>query len=312
MLDLVRLQTLAAVVEHGSFSAAAQALHITQPAVSRQVALLERQLGAPLLVRRRGGVEPTPAGRVLLGHVTAAADRLTLAEAQVRAMVAQRSGTVRLGSFFSALVHLSAEVAAEVGEHHPDLRFVDDLVDRDTAYAKLGRGELDLAVIFTHDFAPAPVPDGIELHPLFDDPVRILLPAGHRLAEGSAADPADLADETWIQAHDGSAADLTDQVLARHRLDPPRLLAGHGDEPVETQALVATGRGVTLTHDLTVIVNRHQLVPRPLAGETGVRHIAAAYPTGPMTPAAETVLQALRAIGTRRRSRRSVVDRMEG
>ena len=303
MLDLVRLQTLATVVERGSFSAAAEALHITQPAVSRQVALLERRLGTPLLVRRRGGVEPTPAGRVLLGHVTAATDRLTLAEAQVRAMVSERSGTVRLGSFFSALVHLSTEVAALVSEEHPDLRFVDDLVDRDTAYAKLGRGELDLALVFSHDFAPAPLPDGVEAQPLFDDPVRILLPAGHPVAASAAVDPADLAAETWVQAHDGSAADLTEQVLARHRLDPPRLRAGHGDEPVETQALVATGRGVTLTHDLTVIVNPDQLVVRPLARETGVRHIAVAHPAGPMTAATETVRQALRTVGAQRRSR---------
>src|SRR3712207_6140258 len=146
MLDLVRLQTLKAVAEHGSFSAAAQAMHISQPAVSRQIALLERQLRTPLLVRNRGQVRATPAGRVLLDHVTAAVDRLTLAEAQVRALVAERTGTVRLGSFFTALVHLSTEVAALVAERHPDLRVTDDLVDRDAAYAKLGRGELDLAV----------------------------------------------------------------------------------------------------------------------------------------------------------------------
>jgi DNA-binding transcriptional LysR family regulator len=303
MLDLVQLQTLAAVAERGSFSAAAESLHITQPAVSRQVARLERQLGAPLLVRRRGGVEPTPAGRVLLDHVTVAVDRLALAEAQVRAMVAERSGTVRLGSFFSALVHLSTEVAALVSEQHPELRFVDDLVDRDTAYAKLGRGELDLAVVFAHDFAPAPVPDGVEARPLFDDPVRILLPAGHPLAGSPAVDPAGLADETWVQPHDGSAADLTEQVLARHQLDPPRLRAGHGDEPVETHALVAAGRGVALTHDLTVVVDPDRLLTRPLARETGVRHIAVAYPTGPMTPATETVRHALGTIGAQRRSR---------
>jgi DNA-binding transcriptional LysR family regulator len=303
MLDLVRLQTLATVVQHGSFSAAAQALHISQPAVSRQVALLERQLRTPLLVRNRGGVQPTPAGRVLLGHVTAAVDRLALAEAQVRAMVTERSGTVRLGSFFSALVHLSTEVAALVSVQHPDLRFTDDLVDRDTAYAKLGRGELDLAVVFEHDFARVPVPEVLAVCQLFDDPVRVLLPAGHRLGSAPEIDPADLGEETWIRAHDGSAADLTEHVLARHGLDPLRLLAGHGDEPVETQALVAAGRGISLTHDLTVLVNHDQLVVRPLAREPGVRHVFVAYAAGPLTPAAATVLDALREIGGQRQAR---------
>ncbi len=138
---------------------------------------------------------------------------------------------------------------------------------------------------------------------LFDDPVRVLLPASHRLAPSAVVDPMDLAAETWIQAHDGSAAELTERVLARHRLDPPRLLVGHGDEPVETQALVAAGRGITLTHDLTVLVHRHQLVTRPLARETGVRHIAVAHATGPMSPATATVLDALHTIGDQRRSR---------
>jgi DNA-binding transcriptional LysR family regulator len=303
MLDLVRLQTLVAVAEHGSFSAAAQALHISQPAVSRQIALLERQLRTSLLVRRRGQVGPTPAGRVLLDHVTAALDRLTLAETQVRAMVAERSGTVRLGSFFSALVHLSTEVAALVAERHPDLRFTDDLLDRDTAYAKLGRGELDLAVVFTYDFAPAPVPDTLEVSLLFDDPVRVLLPAGHRLAARPEIDPADLGEETWIRTQTGGAADLTEHVLARHRLDPPRLLAGHGDEPVETQALVAAGRGISVTHDLTVLVDPEQLALRPLLREPGVRHVAVARAAGPLSPAAETVLDALHRIGGHRRAR---------
>jgi DNA-binding transcriptional LysR family regulator len=302
MLDLVRLQTLAAVVESGSFSAAARALHITQPAVSRQIALLERHVHARLLVRDRGGVRPTPAGELLLGHVAAVVDRLSLAEAQVRALQGVASGTVALGSFFSALVQLSAEVATVVGEHHPELHIRDDLVDRDTAYRKIGRGELDLAIVFDHDFAPAPVPETVRVHPLFDDPVRIMLPADHPRAHAPTVMPADLARDTWILAHDGSAAELVERVLARHRLDPPRLLTGHGDEPVEIQALVAAGRGVTLTHELTVVVRRDNLVTRPLAGETGVRHIRVAHATGPLSTAAETVLAIVRAVGEHHRA----------
>jgi DNA-binding transcriptional LysR family regulator len=71
MLDMVRLQTLVMVVGTGSFSAAARVLHVSQPAVSRQIAMLERQLGTPLLVRTRGGVQPTQAGELLVDHATA-------------------------------------------------------------------------------------------------------------------------------------------------------------------------------------------------------------------------------------------------
>src|SRR5918997_1567604 len=102
MLDLVRLQTLAMVVSTGSFSAAARALHISQPAVSRQIALLERHLRQPLVIRTRGGIQPTPAGHLLVGHTAAVLDRLALAEVQLQALTAEQAGTVRLGSFFSA------------------------------------------------------------------------------------------------------------------------------------------------------------------------------------------------------------------
>jgi DNA-binding transcriptional LysR family regulator len=303
MLDLVRLQALAAVAESGSFSAAARALHITQPAVSRQIALLERHLHAQLLVRGRGKVHPTPAGQLLIDHIAAVVDRLTLAESQVRALLNAPSGTIRLGSFFSALVQLSAEVATAMGEHHPHLHIRDDLVDRDTAYSKLSRGELDLAIVFDHDFAPAPTPDTVRVQSLFDDPVRILLPANHPLAHTAAVVPADLARETWIRAHDGTAADLVERFLARHGLDPQRLLTGHGDEPVENQALVAAGRGVTVTHELTVIVSRDNLVMKPLTTDTSVRHVRVAYPTGPMTAATETVFDTLKTVGKRHNAR---------
>jgi DNA-binding transcriptional LysR family regulator len=302
MLDLPRLRTLAAVVETGSFTAAAQALHLTQPAVSRHIALLEHQLKTTLVTRDRGRVQATATGEVLLNHTAVVVDRLALAETQVAAMAGVSSGAVRLGSFFAALVHLSAEVAASLAELHPDLRVADDLVDRDTALAKLGRGALDLAVVFDHDFAPATVaPEPLTVRHLFDDPVRLLLPTTHPLADRPLVKLADLAADTWIQAVDGSAADLIDHVLSRHRLDPPRLRAGHGDEPVETQALVAAGRGVTLTHELTVLVGRHDLAVVPIAGETAVRHISVAYAEGPRTTATDTVLDVLLAVGARHR-----------
>ena len=297
MIDMVRLQTLVTVARTGSFSAAARVLHVSQPAVSRQMAMLERQLGSRLLVRAHGGVQPTQAGQLLVDHATAALDRLTLAEQQVQALAAEHRGNVRLGSFFSALIYLSAEVAALIGELDPELLIRDDLVDPGTAHAKLSRGELDLALVFEHDFAPAAVPDTLTVKRLFDDPVKILLPATHRLAQSAIIDPAELSGETWIRAHDGSAADLAEHILARHRLDPPRLMAGHGDEPVETQALVAAGRGVTLTHDLTVIMDRHNLLTRPLDGERFVRRISVSYASGPLAPAVQTVLDAIQRVG---------------
>src|SRR5436190_2624608 len=101
MIDLRRLATLRAVLAHGSFSAAGQAIGLTQPAVSRQISLLEREAGTQLVRRTQQGVHPTEAGRLLAEHADAIAARLVLAEAQLADLAGLRSGHVRLGSFFT-------------------------------------------------------------------------------------------------------------------------------------------------------------------------------------------------------------------
>src|SRR3954466_2613310 len=233
MLDLVKVATLRAVLTHGSFSAAAQRLHLTQPAVSRQVAQLERSLGTVLVRRTRQGVLAPQAGRGLLAHAEVIAAQVERAEAELRELRGLSRGTVRLGSFLSALVHLSAEVGALLDRTHPGVVVVDTLVDRAAALDGLRAGELDVAIVFEHDFEPAPPAAGIEVRRLFTDPLRVLVPPGHRLAGGGPVSVADLAEETWIRAHEGSAARRVDAVLARAGLRPPMLLAGRGDEPFE-------------------------------------------------------------------------------
>lgn len=301
MLDTVKLDTLRHVVRTGSFSAAARALHLTQPAVSRQVATLERHLGVELVHRQRGHITASAAGLVLIAHAEAVHDRLALAESQVRAMSRQHTGAVRLGSFFSALVHLSAEVGALLADRHPHLRLTDHLVDRPTALTQLARGELDLALVFAVDVVdPALVPDGVHLTPLFDDPVRVLLPSRHPLAARPSVALDDLTGDTWIRPHDGSAARLVDHVLAGRTARPALALAGRGDEPVETQALVAAGRGVTLTYDLTVLVSRHQLTVVPIEDLQVHRTVYAAVADGHRPAEVTAVLDALLEIGHRR------------
>src|SRR4051812_50097478 len=76
MIDPRRLLTLRAVAAAGSFSRAAEALALTQPAVSQQVAALERQLGTKLLERGPGGPVATEAGALLLAHAAAIAGRV--------------------------------------------------------------------------------------------------------------------------------------------------------------------------------------------------------------------------------------------
>src|SRR3954471_13655073 len=113
-MDPRRVLTFRAVAHARSFSAAARALALTQPAVSQQVAALEKELGAQLIDRRPGGMELTRAGEVLLAHADALAERLQLAETQVAELAGP--GRLRIGAFSSALAVLVPRAVARLGE----------------------------------------------------------------------------------------------------------------------------------------------------------------------------------------------------
>jgi DNA-binding transcriptional LysR family regulator len=250
-------------------------------------------------------VQPTEAGELLAGHAGAVLDRLALAEAQLAELAGLRAGRLRLGSFFSALVHLSSELAVLLEERHPELFrrerpvIEDALVDRRAAFRELTAGALDLAIVFEHAFEPDPPPPDVELVSLFDDPPCALLAAGHPLAGARRLEPGQVAGETWVRAHEGSAARLVEHVIAGAGIDPVRLTAGYGDEPVEAQALVAAGRGVTVAHRLNVVLDATRVAVVPLAGGPP-RHVQAAVGRGQRSPLAVAALDALREIGRRR------------
>src|SRR5437773_12172045 len=119
-MDPRRLLTFRAVAHQRSFSAAARELSLTQPAVSQQVAALEREVGAKLLQRGPGGVTPTHAGAVLLEHADAVADRLELAGTQLAEIAREQRVRVRLGAFPSALAVMVPKAVARLRSERPE------------------------------------------------------------------------------------------------------------------------------------------------------------------------------------------------
>src|SRR2546429_8173148 len=99
MLDVKRLKVLREVARTGSFSAAAEELGYTQPAVSQQISALEREAGTRLLQRGARGVTLTDAGRALVDHSDAILARLAAAEEELEAIAGLRGGRLRLPAF---------------------------------------------------------------------------------------------------------------------------------------------------------------------------------------------------------------------
>ena len=106
MLDVRRLQVLAEVGGRGSSSAAAEALHVTQSAVSQHVAALEREVGLPLVERGTRPVELTEAGHALTRHAALILARIDGAEQELGEIAGRRLGRLRFGSFPTALATL--------------------------------------------------------------------------------------------------------------------------------------------------------------------------------------------------------------
>src|SRR4051794_2493990 len=102
VLDAARLRVFREGARRGSLSAAAEALSFPQPAVSRQIAALEREAGAQLLERTPRGIRLTEAGRILLGHAEAILDRMATARAQVASVAGPAGGGLRIGAFQTA------------------------------------------------------------------------------------------------------------------------------------------------------------------------------------------------------------------
>ena len=95
MLDVARLRVFREVAARGSYTAAANALHYSQPAVSHHVARLEEELGVQLLIRQPRGLSVTPAGEQVLCHAYAVLDRLDEAERELGDLSAAATATVR-------------------------------------------------------------------------------------------------------------------------------------------------------------------------------------------------------------------------
>src|ERR671918_53435 len=163
MLDLKRLRILREVAAHGSFSAAASALYLSQSAVSQQVATLEREVGMTLLERTREGPKLTHGGRVVVGHAEAAIARLEEAEVELAAIAGLEGGELRLASFASASATLLTEAISIFHERHPNVRLSIADAEPEESLPRLRGGELDLALSFDYPSVPREPDRDLEL-----------------------------------------------------------------------------------------------------------------------------------------------------
>ena len=251
MLDPRRLLTFRAVARAGSFSAAARELSLTQPAVSQQIAALERELGARLLHRGPGGLSLTDAGALALEHAEALAERMAIADAQL-AELGNEEGKLRVGAFPSALATL---VPAAIERLVPRrVSAVEGTMDE--LPALVADGSLHVALCFQDAAAPPREHPGLRRNDLMVEPFVAIVGAGHRLASRKTIRLRELEHEPWTAP---SASGILVNACLAAGFEPD--VRFYTRDVLAIRAVVAAGLAVSLS-------------PRLIAGHLeGVRSI---------------------------------------
>ncbi len=306
MLDLRRLAVLREVAHRGSFAAAATALCFTPSAVSQQMASLAREMNVVLFERTPRGMRLTEAGRSLVTHCEVVFAHLSDAQADLDVIAGGVRGRMRLGSFPTATVSFTATAMDTFRRRYPDseIHFADGEPYENVA--RLKERVLDLAVLFDFDHWTAATDyDGhavcndreIDCVDLFDDPFHVVLPRHHRLADSEVVELADLAGERVIGSPSLCSPWGTDfRVLCEHAGFEPNFEPRYrSPDFAALQAIVATGRGITLVPELAFPLPNAGTVVRPLS-DGPVRHVRLATLAGiAQSPACVAMIEVLKA-----------------
>lgn len=296
MLDTRRLRVLVQVARQGSFSAAADTLGYTQPAVSRQIATLEAEVGTQLVRRVPQGAVLTDAGRLLVDRAEAILVNLASAEEDLRQLAGLEGGRLRLAAFASGAASVMPLAIARFRERHPAVELDITMADPVDSLPRLRSGELDLALSHEALDEAGDLAAGIDLIHLFDDPMYAVMPAGHPLAEKTKLALRSFADEPWMLATSDTCPDARLFLRACHAAGfEPEIALQHDDYPAII-GFVAAGVGVALVPDMVTRTIRDDVVVRALDPPPPPRPISAAVPADYCSPAAAAMLEILREV----------------
>jgi DNA-binding transcriptional LysR family regulator len=252
------LMHLRAVIGHGSISAAAAEVSLSQSALTRSIGRLEKLLEVRLLERSAKGVVPTIYGEALMGNLNAIDNELRQAVITLDAMRQATTGHLDCGATMGPLAWLIPAAVDRTQTRRSQLRIrvTEGLVS--TLLAQLRMGELDLAVVATHNMVPEP---DLLCENLGRDKIAIFARRGHPLFDRSVRSLAQLsASEKWImpRASSGLYAPIADEFARLRAKMPAMSLEG---PPVMKSMLEAGWIALANSHILANELKSGQVVP---------------------------------------------------
>lgn len=295
MLDAAGLRVMKAIADEGTFTAAAQSLGYTQPAVSQMVRRLEERTGTVLVERSGRVVRLTEAGALLARHAEQILGALDRAESEISAIAGLQSGRVRLMAFPSSSATLVPRALAKLRREHPHVTVQFTEAEPPESMAALRAGSVDLAVAFSYEGTDAGRGEddlaGLEVIDVLTDPVMLVLPKDHPLAGQDEVLLADLAADTWIAGCPRCRGHLL--TLSRNAGFEPDVTF-ETEDYVAVLGLVAAGLGVALVPELILhTVSHPDVVVRPVSPPS--RRVVQVVTTPDLrrVPAVAAILEAL-------------------
>ena len=271
-IGLRQLEAFRAVARYGSMTAAARAMRISQPAVSRLLASFRDYVGFPLFERRDGGLTPTQEARYLMGEVERALDSLGRIEDLTRNLMARKAGHLRIACLPGFATSHLPTVLARFLEARPGV----------TATVEPDRPEriLDWLIGQQYDFG---ITDSFVAHPAVENemvPMRTvcILPPGHPLGAKAVIEPDDLATERMIHSRrDSDFYKAMETTFGARGLTIPSRIEIR--QFTGACMLVAEGAGVSVVSEMDAMEHAHRgYLIRPFQ-PTVAHHLSLVRPT---------------------------------
>ena len=239
-MDLRQLEIIRAIADSGSFTAAGAKLHVSQSAISRQILLLEDELGEPVFHRIGRRIRITPAGESLLQLSHRVFQDLQDTVSAISDKQESLNGTMRLVGGMTVCLYVFPALLAEMRRVHPhlDLKITVGTAERSIAMLRSGAGDLGLITL------PVDAADLVSV-PVLEEELLLVTYPTHPLAKKKAITPADLSRQHFIVFETGSITrKLVEEFFTRERIKPEIVMETENVEIIK--AMVRHGLGISI------------------------------------------------------------------
>ncbi|PCK22908.1 LysR family transcriptional regulator [Bacillus pumilus] len=249
-MSFVRFEIIAKVVELGSFTATAEALNMTQSAVSHAVASLEAEWGVSLFIRdRKKGITLTEIGQTLLPHIREVLNRVEMIQQEIALTNNIEAGLIRIGTFASASACLLPKLLVSYQKKHPkiEFKFYEGTYEEILEWLHSGIIDVGFVVKGKEDAA-------FDLLPLIKDEMVVAYHSNHRFQKQCIVEMADLADEPFIMPT-GMYQSHVEDIFSEAQIKPAILFEVHDCTTIAR--MVGEGLGVTIGPELFLKTQQH-------------------------------------------------------